>query len=165
MIKNGYFNVAQKNCFKASWRSHWFYFKPENQPLPLFDAQKSTDAKKTNLKLFIFWSHLFRPTPNTAGQENRNYELRVWFCNSPICSKKTNYWGFILTAGRVNVTSNLDNILRIVVKWKYSSFYRFPPTRKLFCDYFKSRCAFHRIQVIATKKIVLFVFDNNLVQV
>ena len=39
--------------------------------------KKALMQKKRNLKLFIFWSHLFRPTPNTAGQENRNYELRV----------------------------------------------------------------------------------------
>ena len=51
--------------------------------------KKALMQKKT--KLFIFWPHLFRPIPNTGGQENRNYELRVLFCNSPIYSKKTNY--------------------------------------------------------------------------
>ena len=57
---------------------------------PLFDAQKSIytkkkKKKKSYLKHLIFWSHLFRPTQNTGGQENGNYELRNSFSNSPIC--------------------------------------------------------------------------------
>ena len=44
--------------------------------------------KKPNLKCLIrliYLPHLLRPTQNTGGQENRNYELRVSFSNSRIC--------------------------------------------------------------------------------
>ena len=102
----------------------------------------------------------FHPTRNTGGQEKINYELRVSFCNSPICWKKTNNWGFQIDYRYLNMLRNLDNILIIVIKWKY---YRFRPTLKSFCDYFKSGCAFHKIQIITTKRIVVFVFNYNIV--
>ena len=65
----------------------------------LFDAQKIIYTKKNRTWNFWFFGLIcsirhFRPTRNTGGQENRNYELRVSFCNSPICWKKTNNWCF-----------------------------------------------------------------------
>ena len=65
----------------------------------------------------------------------------------------------ILNTGRLNMTSDFDNIIIIVGKWKFSSFYWFRPTPKYFCDYFKNGSAFHKIQIIITKKIVVFVFN------
>ena len=56
---------------------------------PLFDAQISIYIKKTVAEAFDFLVSFvrrhFRPTRNAGGQENRNYELKVSFCNSPIC--------------------------------------------------------------------------------
>ena len=112
----------------------------------------------------ICFARLFRPSRNTGGLENRNYELRVSFCNSPIYWKKNNNWGFHIEY-RSFEHDKFDNILIVVVKWKCSSFYRFCPTLKSFCDYFKNSCAFHKIQIITTKRIVAFLFNNNIVHV
>ena len=55
---------------------------------PLFDSQKNnihtTHKKKQTNKKQKNVLH-FRPTQNTGEQENRNYELRVSFCNSATC--------------------------------------------------------------------------------
>ena len=55
----------------------------------LFDAQKAIYTKKAVPETFdflvsVFSVRHFRSRRNTGGQEKRNYELRVSFCNSPI---------------------------------------------------------------------------------
>ena len=75
----------EKNALKLPGDHIDFNLNLKIKPSSLFDAQKSIYTKKPYLKLLILWSHLFRPTKKTGGQEIRNYELRVLFCNSPIC--------------------------------------------------------------------------------
>ena len=93
-----------KNAFKLPGDYIDFNLNLKIIPSAFFDAQKIfyTKKKKKKKKLtgkFFFFGLLcsvryFRPTRNTVGQENRNYELRVSFYNSSICWKKTNNWGF-----------------------------------------------------------------------
>ena len=151
----------RKNALKLTGNYNDFNLNLKIILSPLFDAQKKLYQKNPYMKHLIFWPHLFRLRQYARGQENRNDELRK-FWNSPICWKKLKIEAFILNTGRMNMTSNFNNILTIVVKWKYSSIYRFRPTLRSFCDYFKNGCAFHKIQIITRERIVVFVFNYNI---
>ena len=107
---------------------------------PLFDAQKSIYALKKNqknpkqtkklLKLLIFWSHLLHPT----------------------FPSDTKYRGT-----REIMSSEFHFVIHQFVE---SSSYRFSPTLKSLCDYFRNGCAFYKMQIIPTKSIVAFVFNH-----
>ena len=129
-IKNWYFNVGRKKFWKLP-RDH-IDFDLNHRITFVSFSKKHLYQKNHTWGYWFFGFICFRPTQNTGGQENRNYELRVSFCISLICWKKTNYWGFSYI-----MSSNFDNILIIVVKSKYFSFYLFCPTLKSFCCYYK----------------------------
>ena len=69
------------------------------------------------LKLLIFWSHLFRPT----FQFDKKCKLEILskefhFAIHQFVERKVTIEVFILNAGRLNMRSNFDDILIIVVK-------------------------------------------------
>ena len=130
---------TEKKCFKAVWISHWFYFKSKDCPISFVWYPKNHLYKEIVPEIFGF---LVSFIPCDIGQENGNYELKVIFCNSPIYWKKTNYWGFHIEYKSFEHDNNFDDILIIIFKWKYNSFYRFRPTLKSFCYYFENRCGF-----------------------
>ena len=52
--------------------------------------KKAFITKQTVPETFDFFGLIccvrhFRPTQNTGGRDNRNFELKVSFCHSPIC--------------------------------------------------------------------------------
>ena len=52
--------------------------------------KKASIPKQTVPETFDFFGLIcfvrhFCPTRNTGGQDNRNFDLKVTFCNSPLC--------------------------------------------------------------------------------
>ena len=127
---------------------------------PLFDAQKSCT--------WNFWFFGLICSVRQKIQGDKRIEImsqELHFVIHQFSERKVTIAAFISNAGRLNMISNFDNILIIVAKWKYSSFYRFRPTLKSFCDYFKNHCEFYKIQIITTKRILVFAFNCNIVHV
>ena len=79
-----------KNALKLSGDYIDFNLNLKIDLSPSFDAQKSIYTKTNRTLNFWFFGLIcsvrhFRPTRNTGVQDSKNFELKVSFCNSPIC--------------------------------------------------------------------------------